>query len=144
MAEVFIPYSKILGQDLEVQFAEIPVKSVQEQKEKGIAAFIVYATDPANQDVWVHEFTEWALDEVIERIVNKKKNIGAIAHVMASFHTVSGIDKNVPVLQTPERFARFLHLSKYKCLIYRSKPQKRLDRYFIHKPEDSEGSKPSE
>jgi len=133
MSEIFIPYTKILGYDLEVQFAENPVKNIQEQKKKGIEAFIVYAADPANQDVWVHEFTEWALDEVIERIINKKKNVGAIAHVMASFHTVSGVDKNVPVLQTPERFARFLHLSKYKCLIYHPKPQKRLDRYFFRK-----------
>lgn len=129
MAEVFIPYSRILGQELEVQFTEIPVKNVKEQEEKGVWAFGVYAADPTNQDVWVHEFTEWAVAEIIEGIVDSKRNINAVAHIMASFHTVSG--KGDFTLQTPEEFAKNLHRSKYKCMIYRPRPQKRLDRYFF-------------
>ena len=130
MIEVFIPYSRLLGQELEVQFAEIPVKSIQEQEEKGVWAFGVYAADPINQEVWVHEFTEWAVAEVIERMVASKRNVNAVAHIMTSLHMVSG--RGDFTLQTSEEFAKNLHRSKYKCMIYHPKPQKRLDRYFIH------------
>lgn len=125
MVEVFAPYCRVLGPQLEVQFTEQKIKSLEDQEKRDIIVFGVGLLDPVNVDVWVHEFTEWTLTEIIPY----KKNRGAIAHVLASLHTYSG--KEDWSTQTPEEFIKNLPRSKYKCLVHKVAPQKRLDRFLI-------------
>lgn len=129
MVDVIHPYSKIMGGTLEVQFTETPAKNREDQAERDTWTFGVYAHDPVNMDIWVHEFTEWALADLINQITALKRNVNAIAHVMASCHTVS--DRGDYTLQDPEEFIETLNQSKYKCLVYHPRPQKRLDRYLV-------------
>lgn len=127
--DIIHPYSKIMGPTLEVQFTEVPAKNREDQAKRDIWAFGVHVHDPVNMDVWVHEFTEWALADLIERTIVWKKNINAIAHVMAACHTVSGREDYT--LQQPEEFIKTLSERKYKCLVHHPRPQKRLDRYLV-------------
>ena len=129
MIDIIHPYSKIIGQTLEVQFTEVPAKNGEDQVKRDIWVFGVHAHDPVNLDVWIHEFTEWSLADLIEKILSIKKNVNAIAHVMASCHTVSG--RKDFTLQPPEEFVETLPIGKYKCLVYHPTPQKRLDRYLV-------------
>lgn len=116
---VYQPFGKTLGKEMEVSFGEFEITRYS----YGGLKFGIPSYDPCNLEVWVHEFTEYAVDKLLPFSM---KNRTAIAHVVTALHTVSG--KADLSLQTSDQFWANILRSKYRSLV-RGSYQKRLDRW---------------